>query len=82
MSWKSTCNPTCSNMFDIQEELKRVPEVPGVYIMKNKNKEVIYVGKAISNQTSIFGMLAASLGTISCVEKLRNNKKRLFAVQS
>jgi excinuclease UvrABC nuclease subunit len=48
MSWKSTCNPTCSNMFDIQEELKRVPEVPGVYIMKNKNKEVIYVGKAIN----------------------------------
>jgi excinuclease ABC subunit C len=48
MSWKNTCNPICSDMFDIQEELKNVPEVPGVYIMKNKNKEVIYVGKAIN----------------------------------
>ncbi len=33
-------------MFDIEEELKRLPDKPGVYLMKNKNNEVIYVGKA------------------------------------
>lgn len=33
-------------MFDIQEELKKVPENPGVYHMKNQFGEVIYVGKA------------------------------------
>jgi len=33
-------------MFDIQEELKKVPENPGVYHMKNKFGEIIYVGKA------------------------------------
>lgn len=35
-------------MFDIQEELKYLPKSPGVYIMKDKTGEVIYVGKAIS----------------------------------
>jgi excinuclease ABC subunit C len=33
-------------MFDIQEELKKLPDKPGVYIMKDKNGSVIYVGKA------------------------------------
>lgn len=34
-------------MFDIQEELKKLPDKPGVYIMKDQNKEIIYVGKAV-----------------------------------
>ena len=34
-------------MFDIEEELKKLPTSPGVYIMKDKNDNVIYVGKAI-----------------------------------
>lgn len=33
-------------MFDIQEELKKVPDNPGVYLMKNNFGEIIYVGKA------------------------------------
>ncbi len=33
-------------MFDISEELKKLPEKPGVYLMKNNKDEVIYVGKA------------------------------------
>ncbi len=35
-------------MFNIEEELKKLPDKPGVYIMKDKNDEIIYVGKAIS----------------------------------
>ena len=35
-------------MFNIDEELKKLPDKPGVYIMKNKDGEIIYVGKAIS----------------------------------
>ena len=35
-------------MFDIQEELKRLPDSPGVYLMKNSVGEIIYVGKAKS----------------------------------
>ena len=35
-------------MFNIEEELKRLPDKPGVYIMKDKKDEIIYVGKANS----------------------------------
>ena len=34
--------------FDIQEELKKLPGKPGVYIMHDEKDEIIYVGKAIS----------------------------------
>lgn len=34
-------------MFDIQEELKKLPAKPGVYLMHNEKDEIIYVGKAI-----------------------------------
>ena len=33
-------------MFDIQEELKKLPAKPGVYLMHNDRDEIIYVGKA------------------------------------
>lgn len=35
-------------MFNIEEALKNLPDSPGVYIMKDKTDEIIYVGKAIS----------------------------------
>ena len=34
--------------FDIEENLKKLPKKPGVYIMHAKNDEIIYVGKAIN----------------------------------
>lgn len=34
-------------MFDIEEELKKLPNKPGVYIMRDKSNTVIYVGKAV-----------------------------------
>lgn len=38
----------CDNMFDIKENLKKLPDSPGVYIHKDRLGEVIYVGKAVS----------------------------------
>ena len=35
-------------MFDIKEELKKLPAKPGVYLMHDKSDAIIYVGKAIS----------------------------------
>ena len=35
-------------MFDIQEELKKLPSQPGVYIMHDEKDAIIYVGKAVS----------------------------------
>lgn len=40
-NWRKT-------MFDIEEELKKLPAKPGVYLMHNKLGTIIYVGKAIS----------------------------------
>ena len=37
-----------NNNFDIQEELKKLPGRPGVYIMHDEKDNIIYVGKAIS----------------------------------
>ena len=34
-------------MFNIKEELKKLPEKPGVYIMRDKNNNILYVGKAV-----------------------------------
>ena len=34
-------------MFDIEAELKKLPKKPGVYIMRDKNDKIIYVGKAV-----------------------------------
>ena len=34
-------------MFDIETELKKLPKKPGVYIMKDINDNIIYVGKAV-----------------------------------
>lgn len=35
-------------MFNLEEELKKLPAKPGVYLMHDKSDEIIYVGKAIS----------------------------------
>ena len=35
-------------MFQIEEELKKLPANPGVYLMHDERDEIIYVGKAIS----------------------------------
>lgn len=44
-----SCNDSGKNFkeFDIQEELKKLPAKPGVYLMHDASDEIIYVGKAI-----------------------------------
>lgn len=34
-------------MFNIKEELKKLPDKPGVYIMRDRDNNIIYVGKAV-----------------------------------
>ena len=36
--------------FDIQEELKKLPAKPGVYIMHDERDRINYLGKAISQK--------------------------------
>lgn len=40
-------------MFNIQEELKKLPAKPGVYIMHDKTDAIIYVGKAVSLRSRV-----------------------------
>lgn len=35
-------------MFDVKEELKKLPNSPGVYLMHDANDTIIYVGKAVN----------------------------------
>lgn len=35
-------------MFDFEEELKKLPNKPGVYIMHDQNDTILYVGKAVN----------------------------------
>lgn len=35
-------------MFNLEEELKKLPDKPGVYIMHDKIGTIIYVGKAVN----------------------------------
>ncbi|MDR3239462.1 MAG: excinuclease ABC subunit UvrC, partial [Clostridiales bacterium] len=49
-------------MFDIQEELKKLPKKPGVYLMKDENGKILYVGKAVnlSNRVRQYFQASAS----------------------
>lgn len=49
-------------MFDIQDELRKLPEKPGVYIMKDENGSIIYVGKAVVLKNRVRQYFQASAG--------------------
>ena len=49
-------------MFDIQENLKNLPDSPGVYMHKDKLGNIIYVGKAISLRNRVNREIAKRAG--------------------
>lgn len=49
-------------MFDIREELKKLPGSPGVYIMHDRRDEIIYVGKAVSLKNRVRQYFQSSRG--------------------
>ena len=60
-------------MFDIQEELKKLPDQPGVYLMKNENNEVIYVGKAVNLKNRVRQYFQSSRNHSIKVKKMVEN---------
>ena len=57
-------------MFDIQEQLKKLPSEPGVYLMKDKNDNIIYVGKAISLKNRVRQYFQSSKNHTSKVKSM------------
>ena len=49
-------------MFDIQEELKKLPNCPGVYIMHDEKDAIIYVGKAVNLHNRVRSYFRKNIG--------------------
>ena len=56
--------------FNIEEELKKLPGSPGVYIMHDKYDEIIYVGKAISLKNRVRQYFQSSRNKTAKIEKM------------
>lgn len=56
-------------MFNIEAELKKLPKKPGVYIMKDKQDTIIYVGKAISLKNRVTSYFRKTNKTVR-IEKM------------
>lgn len=63
-------------MFDIQEHLKNLPAQPGVYLMKDKHDNIIYVGKAISLKNRVRQYFQSSKNHSSKVVSMVKNIKK------
>lgn len=57
-------------MFQIEEELKKLPHKPGVYLMHGEKDEIIYVGKAISLKNRVRQYFQASRNKGAKIEQM------------
>lgn len=62
-------------MFNIDEHLKTLPDSPGVYLMKDKFNNVIYVGKAISLKNRVRQYFQSSRNHSNKVRSMVKNIK-------
>lgn len=63
-------------MFDIEEELKKLPQKPGVYIMHDENDEIIYVGKAIILRNRVRSYFRESTNKTAKIQRMVSKIKR------
>ena len=63
-------------MFDIQEELKKLPGKPGVYIMHDEKDDIIYVGKAISLKNRVRQYFQSSRNKGAKIEQMVTHIRR------
>ncbi len=57
-------------MFDLEEELKKLPPSPGVYLMHNDRDEIIYVGKAVSLKNRVRQYFQSSRNKTAKIEQM------------
>ncbi len=63
-------------MFQIQEELKKLPAKPGVYLMHDEKDHIIYVGKAISLRNRVRQYFQSSRNKGAKIEQMVSHIKR------
>jgi excinuclease ABC subunit C len=57
-------------MFNLEEELKKLPDKPGVYIMHNKLGTIIYVGKAVNLKNRVRSYFRASTNHSAKIKRM------------
>lgn len=57
-------------MFNFEEELKKLPPSPGVYLMRDSHDDIIYVGKAISLRNRVRSYFRESTNKSPKIEKM------------
>lgn len=63
-------------MFVIEEELKKLPAKPGVYLMHDEKDEIIYVGKAISLKNRVRQYFQSSRNKSVKIEQMVTHIRR------
>ena len=59
-----------STVFDLEEELKKLPASPGVYLMHNDRDEIIYIGKAVSLKNRVRQYFQSSRNKTAKIEQM------------
>lgn len=57
-------------MFQIEEELKKLPGKPGVYIMRDEADTILYVGKAINLHNRVRSYFREKIGRGPAIDKM------------
>ncbi len=57
-------------MFNIEEELRKLPDKPGVYLMHDKNDTIIYVGKAVVLKNRVRQYFQSSRGKSLKIQRM------------
>lgn len=57
-------------MFNIEEELKKLPNEPGVYIMRDQRDTILYVGKAVNLHNRVRSYFRENIGRGPAIDKM------------
>ncbi|WWR15678.1 excinuclease ABC subunit UvrC [Lachnospiraceae bacterium JLR.KK008] len=57
-------------MFQIEEELKKLPKQPGVYLMHDSNDTILYVGKAVNLHNRVRSYFRPNIGRGPQIDKM------------
>jgi excinuclease ABC subunit C len=59
-----------NNIFDVKEELKKLPNKPGVYIMHDADDAILYVGKAVNLHNRVRSYFKENIGRGPQIDKM------------